>query len=241
MQEIIENNLKIIHHRIERACLKAGRNPAEVKLLLATKTVPADRIRVALQAGEILIAENKVQELKEKYEDLKDIPHQAHFIGHLQTNKIKDVLKYVSCIQSVDRIELVQQLDKRLLAEGRTLDILVQVNTSYEESKFGLSPDQAMAFIKETARYDTLRIKGLMTIGLFDAEAEKVRPSFRLLRTLLEQIRQENILHEEKPELSMGMSGDLETAIEEGATIVRIGTAVFGARMYPDSYYWNES
>ncbi|NQX43509.1 hypothetical protein SAMN05421820_11839 [Pedobacter steynii] len=241
MNEIIKNNLSIIHQRIAHEALKAGRIPGTVKLLLATKTVSAEKIRQALLLGETLIAENKVQELKEKYLDLTGIPHQAHFIGHLQSNKIKEVLKYVSCIQSVDRMELVQQLDKRLQAEGRCLDILIQVNTSYENSKFGLAPEAAFAFVRETAKYDTLKIKGLMTIGLFDADAEKVRPSFQLLKKLSDQIRQEGIPGVEMKELSMGMSGDLETAIEEGATIIRIGTAIFGPRIYPDSYYWNET
>lgn len=241
MNEIIKNNLSIIHQRIAHACLKAGRDLAEVQLLLATKTVPAEKIKQALLLGETLIAENKVQELKEKHAGLLDVPHQAHFIGHLQSNKIKEVLKYVSCIQSVDRMELVQQLDKRLQAEGRCLDILIQVNTSYEDSKFGLAPENAVAFVREVAKFDTLRIKGLMTIGLFDADAEKVRPSFQLLKKLSDQIRQEGIPGVEMKELSMGMSGDLETAIEEGATIIRIGTAIFGPRIYPDSYYWNET
>lgn len=240
MNEIIKNNLSIIHQRITHACRKAGRDPATVQLLLATKTVSAEKIKEALLLGEPLIAENKVQELKEKHAALLDISHQAHFIGHLQSNKIKEVLKYVSCIQSVDRMELVQQLDKRLQAEGRYLDVLIQVNTSYEDSKFGLAPENACAFVREAAKYGTLKIKGLMTIGLFDADAEKVRPSFQLLKKLSDQIRGEEIPGVEMKELSMGMSGDLETAIEEGATIIRIGTAIFGPRIYPDSYYWNE-
>jgi pyridoxal phosphate enzyme (YggS family) len=241
MNEIIKNNLSIIHQRIAHATLKAGRMPGTVQLLLATKTVSAEKIKQALLLGETLIAENKAQELKEKYVALTGIPHQAHFIGHLQSNKIKEVLKYVSCIQSVDRMELVGQLDKRLQSEGRYLDILIQVNTSYENSKFGLAPEAALAFVRETAKYDTLKIKGLMTVGLFDADAEKVRPSFQLIKKLRDQIGQEGIPGVEMKELSMGMSGDLETAIEEGATIIRIGTAIFGPRIYPDSYYWNET
>lgn len=241
MNDIIKNNLSIIHQRIAHAERKAGRVPGTVQLLLATKTVSAEKIKQALLLGETLIAENKVQELKEKYADLLDVSHQAHFIGHLQSNKIKEVLKYVSCIQSVDRMELVQQLDKRLQSEGRYLDILIQVNTSYEDSKFGLAPEAALAFIRDAAKYDALKIRGLMTIGLFDANAEKVRPSFQLLKKLSDHIRAEGIPGVEMKELSMGMSGDLETAIEEGATIVRIGTAIFGPRLYPDSYYWNET
>lgn len=241
MKEDILHNLEIINTRIKNACEKAGRNPHEVKLLLATKTVSAERIKIALESGQTLIAENKVQELKEKYEDLKDIPHENHFIGHLQSNKIKDILKYdVSCIQSLDRLELAEKLHQKLLAGNRTIEVLIQVNTSNEESKFGIDPDKAIELIKKVSEFSTLKIKGLMTIGLFSAETEKVRLCFKTLKNLQQKILQEKIPNVEMNELSMGMSGDLETAIEEGATIVRVGTAIFGARIYPDNYYWDE-
>lgn len=241
MKEDILHNLEIINTRIKNACEKAGRKPDEVKLLLATKTVSADRIKVAIENGQALIAENKVQELKEKYEELKSIPHINHFIGHLQTNKIKDILKYdVTCIQSLDRLDLAEKLHQRLLAENKTIEVLIQVNTSNEESKFGVDPKNAIELTKRVAEFSTLKIKGLMTIGLFSAETEKVRKCFKILKNLQQEIILENIPNVEMEELSMGMSGDLETAIEEGATIVRVGTAAFGARIYPDSYYWNE-
>ncbi|PKF75614.1 YggS family pyridoxal phosphate-dependent enzyme [Chryseobacterium sp. PMSZPI] len=241
MKEDILNNLSIINNRIIKACEKAGRSAQEVKLLLATKTVSANRIKIALENGQTLIAENKVQELKEKFEDLKDTPHTNHFIGHLQTNKIKDILKYnVSCLQSLDRLELAEKLHQRLLAENKTMDVLIQVNTSNEDSKFGIAPEQAIELTKKVSEFSTLKIKGLMTIGLFSAEAEKVRLCFKILKELQQKIILEKIPNVEMKELSMGMSGDLETAIEEGATIVRVGTAIFGARIYPDSYYWNE-
>jgi PLP dependent protein len=241
MKEDILHNLEIINNRIKKACEKAGRNPDEVRLLLATKTVSADRIKSALQNRQTLIAENKVQELKEKYDELKDIPHENHFIGHLQTNKIKDILKYdVVCVQSMDRLDLAEKLHQRLLPEGKTMEVLIQVNTSNEESKFGVHPDHAVELTRKISEFNTLKIKGLMTIGLFSAETEKVRSCFKILRSLQQEIISQSIPNVEMKELSMGMSGDLETAIEEGATIVRVGTAVFGARMYPDSYYWNE-
>lgn len=241
MKEDILHNLKIINTRIQDACKKAGRNPDDVKLLLATKTVSAERIKIALENGQTLIAENKVQELKEKYGDLKNIIHRNHFIGHLQTNKIKDILKYdVTCVQSMDRLELAEKLHQRLSVENRTLEVLIQVNTSNEESKFGVSPNETMELARKVSEFSTLKIKGLMTIGLFSAETEKVRSCFKILKKLQQEIIQENIPNVEMNELSMGMSGDLETAIEEGATIVRVGTAVFGARIYPDSYYWDE-
>ena len=242
MNEEILQNITIIQERINNACKENGRNPDEVKLLLATKTVPAERIKIALQAGHTLIAENKVQELKEKYEVLKEIPHTNHFIGHLQTNKIKDLLKYnVSCIQSLDRLDLAEKLDQRLQFENKSIEVLIQINTSFEESKFGVSPDNAIELVKQVAQFETLKIKGLMTIGLFSAETEKVRECFKLLKNIQQQIIALNIPNVEMQELSMGMSGDMETAIEEGATIIRVGTAIFGQRIYSDSYYWNEN
>ncbi|HFK5561925.1 YggS family pyridoxal phosphate-dependent enzyme [Elizabethkingia anophelis] len=242
MQDQIINNLQNILQRIETACIRSNRSPDEVRLLLATKTVPVNRIKQALAAGCTLIAENKVQELKEKYDDLKEIPHINHFIGHLQTNKIKDILKYdVSCIQSLDRINLAEKLQQRLEAEDRTIDVLIQINTSGEESKFGIHPEKALELVKQVSELSALKIKGLMTIGLFSAETEKVRTCFRLLKELQQQIISHNIPGVEMNELSMGMSGDLETAVEEGATIVRVGTAIFGQRIYPDNYYWNEN
>lgn len=239
--DTVKNNLFVIHQRIKVACDRANRDVNDVRLLLATKTVPAERIRFALDCGETLIGENKVQELKEKDEKLTQYNCEKHYIGHLQTNKIKEVLKYVTCIESIDRLDLVQKLDQRLQFEGKSIDILVQVNTSYEESKFGLDPVNVIPFIKEISKYDALNIKGLMTIGLFSAEEKKVRKCFRLLKTIQQQVIEENIPNVEMTQLSMGMSGDLEVAIEEGATIIRVGTAIFGERIYPDSYYWDES
>jgi pyridoxal phosphate enzyme (YggS family) len=242
MNDQIIDNLNSILERISNACISSNRNPAEVRLLLATKTVSADRIKIALRAGQTLIAENKVQELKEKYDSLLDTPHTNHFIGHLQSNKIKDILKYgVTCIQSIDRLELAEKLHQRLSAEKKKIDVLIQVNTSDEESKFGVHPDNVIDLIKEISKFETLKIKGLMTIGLFSAETEKVRACFRLLKNIQQQVLALSLPDVEMNELSMGMSGDLETAIEEGATIVRVGTAIFGQRNRPDSYYWNEN
>lgn len=240
MKSSIQHNLEVIQQRIHHACQLVDRNPKDVKLLLATKTVDADRIKEAISFGYPLIGENKVQEFKQKYEKLQHVPHQSHFIGHLQTNKIKDVLKYVQCIQTVDRIDLAEKLDKRLQSEGRTMDILMQVNTSHEDSKFGVSPSDAIDLIKSISKFDTLQVKGLMTIGKFSAQENEVRPCFQILKNLQIQIQDLGLPNVTMQELSMGMSGDLEWAIEEGATIIRLGTAIFGPRIYPDSYYWNE-
>ncbi len=236
----IAKNIEVVKKRIENVCLRVARSSEEVKLLLATKTVPAELIKQALIFENNFIGENKIQELSQKRPLLKNENVEFHFIGHLQTNKIKEVLKYANCIQSLDRIELAQKLNQRLQFEGRSIDVLIQVNTSYEESKFGVSPEKALAFAKEVSQYDTLKVKGLMTIGIFNAEQEKIRKCFKLLSNIRNQIAELNLKNVEMNELSMGMSGDLEIAIEEGATIVRVGTAIFGNRIYPDSYYWNE-
>ncbi|HNM32527.1 MAG TPA: YggS family pyridoxal phosphate-dependent enzyme [Chitinophagales bacterium] len=241
MQEII-GNIEQIQKRINNACEKCNRNPKDIKLLLATKTVSPERIKTAIQNGAILIAENKIQELKEKHEYLKDIPHINHFIGHLQSNKIKYILKYdVICLQSLDRIELAEKLHQRLTAAQKTIDVLIQVNTSSEESKFGVTPENTIRLVQQVAQFDTIKIKGLMTIGVFSSELDKVRKCFRILKNLQQEISKIQIPNVEMNELSMGMSGDLEIAIEEGATIIRVGTAVFGKRIYPDSYYWDET
>jgi len=222
---------------MEGACISVDRHPQDVKLLLATKTVPAENIRIALQAGETLIGENKLQELTGKWDALQGLPHMSHFIGHLQSNKVKGVLKYVDCIQSIDRLSLAEKLQRRLEFEDRVVDVFLQVNTSFEASKFGHDPAQMENFARQIRHLDRIKVKGLMTIGLFSDDLNQVRKCFRRLkgvqRTLLD-------MGFSARELSMGMSGDLEIAIEEGATIIRVGTGIFGPRKYPDSYYWNE-
>lgn len=230
-----------IRQRMKQAAVNSNRQEHEIQLLLATKTVAAEAIKEALLHGSTLIGENKVQELKEKFSALQDIPHQTHFIGYLQTNKIKEVLKYASCIQSVDRLNLAEKIDSQLQKEGRSIDIMLQVNTSRESSKFGVAPEELLTFAGEVSRYDTLQVKGLMTIGLFSGEDEKVRHCFKLLKEKQAQLDALDLPNCSAKELSMGMSSDLEIAIEEGATIIRVGTAVFGNRSYPDSYYWNEN
>lgn len=237
---MIISNLKQVHERIENACKLSGRNVSDVQLLLATKTVPADKIRIAIEAGETLIGENKMQELRDKDSGLKGLDIKRHFIGHLQTNKIKDVLKYVTCIQSLDRLSLAEELHKQLQNQGRNLDVFIQVNTSYEESKFGLPPKDVVSFIREIKKYDTLNIKGLMTIGLLDVEKEKMQPSLSLLRQIRDEIYAEGIEGITELKLSMGMSQDLELAIAEGSNIVRVGTSIFGNR-FLGKEIWNEN
>jgi hypothetical protein len=231
--ERIRANLDEVRGRIRAACEAADRDPGDVRLLLATKTVEPERIRVAIEAGATLVAENRVQEVGPKYEALADLEYERHFIGHLQSNKINALVPYISCLQSLDRTSLAGKLQKRLEREDESLDVLLQVNTSREQSKFGLEPADLEAFATEVSRLDRLRIKGLMTIGLFTDDPDLARPSLRDLRELRDRVRQLNLEGVEMNELSMGMSGDLEVAIEEGATIVRVGTAVFGERELP--------
>lgn len=239
--ENIVHNLAIIHNRIKYGCKKANRNSEEVRLLLATKTVNSERINFALQQGESLVGENKVQELKQKCTAIKELNPEVHFIGHLQSNKIKEVLKWATCIESIDRLSIAQKLHQRLTFEGKEIDIYVQVNTSFEESKFGIEPEKTIELVKEIAKYENIHIKGLMTIGLLSSESTEIRKCFQLLTQLQQDIKSLNIPNVEMNELSMGMSSDLEIAIEEGATIIRVGTAIFGERLYPDSYYWDET
>ena len=241
MKDDIKINLEEVHRRMEKACKACGRDLKEVRLLMATKTVTPERILKAFEYGELLIGENKVQELCEKYEPLSSVKHETHFIGHLQTNNIKDVIKYADCIESVDRLDLAEKLSKRLESEGKTMDILIQVNTSQEESKFGCKPEEALALTEKIAKLPCLKIKGLMTIGLFSDDMDKVRLCFKLLQKIRKEITEKNIPNVSMEVVSMGMTGDLEVAIEEGSTLIRVGTAIFGKRNYPDSYYWNEN
>jgi pyridoxal phosphate enzyme (YggS family) len=219
-----------VNGRIDAACAAVDRGRDQVRLLLATKTVDPDRVRVAIEAGANLVAENRVQEVRPKFEALADLDYERHFIGHLQSNKINALVPYVSCIQSLDRLSLARKLQKRLERESETREVLLQVNTSAEDSKFGLDPEDLIEFAREVSRMDALKIRGLMTIGLFTDDFEEARPSLRRLRELRDQVRNLNLDGVRMDELSMGMSGDLEVAIEEGATIVRVGSAVFGNR-----------
>jgi len=242
MDNLVEENLKTVRQQMESACRASGRKIEDVKLLLATKTVPPEKIQMAIQAGEILFGENKAQELRDKYPLLqKENGAEWHFIGHLQTNKVKEVVKYVTLIHSLDRLKLGQALHQQLLKENKTMDVLVQINTSYEESKFGAAPETAVELVEQLARLETLNVKGLMTIGKLNATNDETRHCFRLLRTIQAQVMEKKIPRVEMDILSMGMSGDFRVAIEEGATMIRVGTSIFGQRYLPDHYYWNEN
>lgn len=237
--EDFRHNLTAVHSRIAAACERVGRDPTSVRLLPVSKTKPEASIRLAYAAGCREFGENKPQEAYRKWEAITDLPDlRWSVIGHLQTNKAKLVARFASEFQALDSLRVAEALERRLQAEGRGLDVFVQVNTSGEASKYGLPPDEVAAFLRELPAFPALRVRGLMTLALFSAEAERVRECFVLLRSLRDRLRQDAPKGVSLDELSMGMSGDYEIAIEEGATVVRVGQAIFGARATPDAYYW---
>ena len=236
------HNLTAVHARMTAACQRVGRDAASVRLLPVSKTKPEAVLRQAYAAGCRMLGENKPQEAHRKWEAMADLADlRWSVIGHLQTNKAKLVAQCASEFQALDSLRVAEALERRLQAEGRALDVFVQVNTSGEASKYGLHPDEVAAFLRQLPAFSALRVRGLMTLALFSAEAERVRQCFVLLRSLRDRLRQDAPAGVELGELSMGMSGDYEIAIEEGATVVRVGQAIFGARPMPDSYYWPSS
>ena len=233
--DAIAQRLAAVQARIAAACARAGRDPAQVRLLPVSKTVDEARIRAAHAAGCRWLGENKVQEAQRKEAMLRDLPGlQWSIIGHLQTNKAREVARFAAEFQALDSLRLAEVLERRLQAEGRGLDVFVQVNTSGEASKYGLQAEELAPFLQGLRAFPALRLRGLMTLALFSDDTAAVRACFQRLRALREQTPG----LEDARELSMGMSGDFETAIEEGATVVRVGQAIFGPRPLPDSHYW---
>jgi hypothetical protein len=223
----LADNLNSIQQRIRAACERAGRDPATVTLLAVTKTHPPETVKAAVEAGQLLFGENKVQEAKAK---IPLCPGKArwHFIGHLQSNKCRDAVELFAMIQSVDSLALAQEINKRAGQVTKTMPILLEINVAGEASKFGYQPEQMLAELREINALPRLEVHGLMAIPPFTPVPEKTRPYFQRLRELKQ--RAEAALGVPLPELSMGMSGDFEIAIEEGATLVRVGTALFGER-----------
>lgn len=228
-------NLAQVQERIARAADRSGRSSDQIRLLPVTKTVPARILRHAHAAGMTRFAENKLQEARDKSAILSGLDIDWSIVGHLQTNKVKYLVRLASEFHALDSVRLATELQRRLELEDRTLDVYVQVNTSGEESKFGLHPDDLLAFIDGLADYPRLRPRGLMTLAIFSSDTDRVRDCFRLLRRLRDQAER---LDPRIIGLSMGMSGDYETAIEEGASIVRVGQAILGRRPGSDAHYW---
>lgn len=230
-RDAILEALAAVERRIDAACAHAGRDRAGVTLLPVTKTVPPQRIAVALEAGYRAIGENRVQEAGPKREALEQWGADWHMIGHLQRNKAAQALAFADCVQSVDRAALADRLADRLGECGVGREVLLQVNTSGAKSQYGAAPTEAPALARRIAARPELHLSGLMTIGRLADDPEDTRACFRRLRHLRDRLQDE--LGRALPVLSMGMSGDLEVAIEEGATLVRVGSAVFGARPGP--------
>jgi hypothetical protein len=220
-------NLKVVRQRIKAACDRSDREPNSVTLLAVTKSQPPEIVAAAAELGLVFFGENKIQEAKAKIPLCPGKLH-WHFIGHLQSNKCRDAVESFEMIQSVDSLPLAQEINKRCEQAAKTMPVLLEVNVAGEASKFGCKPEQLPAELKEMNALPRLKIRGLMTVPPWSPEPEKSRPYFLQLREL--KARCEQVVGVPLPHLSMGMSGDFEVAIEEGSTIVRIGTALFGPR-----------
>lgn len=228
--DIFKENYKDIILKFNEAVNKSGRDAGEVTLLAATKTVDVSTINFATKNGINFIGENRVQELLSKYDSLK--PVHIHFIGHLQTNKVKDIIDKVEMIESVDSLKLANEISKQAEKKGIVMDILLEVNIGNEESKSGFSPEYAEKAVLEISKLSNIKIKGLMAIPPICDEREKAREYFRKMYKLFVDIKGKNIDNSSMEVLSMGMSDDFDIAIEEGSTLVRVGTALFGKRNY---------
>lgn len=235
--ELIAHNWEIINKQAKQAALDINRKLDDVLVLAVSKTNPIESIIDAMSIGISHFGENYAQELRDKQQEI--INRQAtqpkwHFIGHLQTNKVKYIAPYVEMIHSVDSLKLAQEISKEARKNNRKIDILLQVNTSAEESKSGCTPNEIFELAEKVFQLDSINIRGLMTIGSFADDANIALSEFRLLRSLRDKLQ---TLHPNQhlPHLSMGMTNDFEVAIREGATIVRVGTAIFGSRYYPNA------
>ncbi len=228
--EEFDFNFERVLERLNTAAERSGRNIGDITLLAATKTVDADTINYAIEKGITHIGENRVQELLSKHSLLK--PAHSHFIGHLQTNKVKDIIDKVEMIESVDSLRLANEISKQALKNGTEMDILLEVNIGGEESKSGFSPNELENAVEEITKLPAIRVKGLMAIPPATDSPEESRKYFRKMYKLFIDIRDKKIDNSNMSVLSMGMSNDFDIAAEEGATLVRVGTSLFGRRIY---------
>lgn len=228
--ETIAARLQQVRAQVDSACLAAGRDPAGVRLLPVSKTRPISDLVAAMGAGYRTFGENQVVELATKAQELGDQGAEFELIGHLQSNKAREVARWASRFHALDSVKVAAALDRRLQALGRELEVLIQVNSSGESTKFGLPPDEVATFARSLAPFDSLRVTGLMTMAAHTSDPVHVAECFAITERLAERLRAESILDSPWQELSMGMSGDFEAAIAHGATTVRVGRAVFGAR-----------
>jgi PLP dependent protein len=236
-ERLIRSNLAIVEDRISAACARAGRPRSAVTLLPVTKTVPSEILRLAVRAGLTTLAENKIQEAQAKASEMADLSITWSVVGHLQSNKIKPMVTFASEFQALDSLRLAAQIHQNLLQLKKSLDVFVQINTSQEATKYGITPDDADAFVAGLSEFPTLRPRGLMTLAILHGHADEVRACFRRLRHLRDRLITNH------PDcglerLSMGMTSDFEIAIEEGADVVRVGQAIFGKRPTKDGHFW---
>lgn len=227
----IEQNIQDIKNRITAACIRSGRATDSVKLIAVTKTIDVEQINLAVAAGMDTLGENRVQEVLHKFESV-DANVSWHLIGHLQTNKVRQIIDRVDLIHSLDSLHLAAELQKRALQRKRPVGVLVEVNVGQEDSKFGLSPEAVPEFLRSLQGLDHIHVRGLMTVAPFLDDPEDVRIVFRRLKALFEEMKQLDLPNVQMEHLSMGMTHDFEVAIEEGATMIRVGTGIFGARNY---------
>ncbi len=223
---MIKENYRHLLERIAESCRRVGRDPGEVKIIAVSKRFPPETINHAVELGIRELGENRIQEAVEKIPQVKGEVN-WHFVGHLQSNKVKEAVQYFSLIHSLDRYSLARELDRRARLEEKKVRALVQVDVAGEETKHGLSPQDLKEFVEEVSRWGTIKIEGLMTMAPFVEDPEEVRPFFRQMRKLRDSVKKPGL---ELPHLSMGMTNDFTVAVEEGATMVRIGTALFGSR-----------
>jgi PLP dependent protein len=231
--ELLKQRFDIITQNAEKAALEANRKIEDIKIIAVSKIQKSYHVADAVEAGLKYFGENYVAELREKHEQLTEtgvsVP-EWHFIGHLQSNKVKYIAEFITMIHSVDSLKLAEEIDKRALQHERIIEVLIQINTSGEDSKSGIEPEDAAALAEQILKLKNVKLKGLMTIGTFTEDESLQRAEFTLLRNTLKSINEK--LGSDLEELSMGMTGDYAVAISEGATMVRIGTAIFGERIY---------
>ena len=226
----MKQQLEQIRLRIRQAAESCNRDADSIQLVAVCKTIPAEKVKLAIEAGVTILGENYIQEAREKFKALVQYSASWHFIGHLQSNKAKYAVRLFDLIHSVDSLKLARELNKQAGKVDKVQQILVQVNISGEDTKSGITPEEAPRLISEISQLENLSLKGLMTMPPYFYQPEKVQPFFAALRELRDRIQEKNIANVSMAELSMGMTGDFEVGIKEGATLVRIGTAIFGER-----------
>ena len=230
----IKENIDDILKKIDDTCKKTGRNSKDITVIAVSKTVDSKRAKEAVEAGVENLGENRVQELVKKYDELNDTDIKWHMIGHLQKNKAKYIIDKTVLIHSVESIELAEEINKRAIKNNLTSNVLIELNIGEEESKFGINEDNIYDFVKNMEQFENIKVLGLMTVAPFCEDPEDVRWVFKKMKNINDKISTMNLRNTEMKYLSMGMTNDYEVAIEEGSNIIRIGTAIFGARKYKE-------